>query len=143
MNKEPRSTKWRILGAVTVVLGVLMVAVPWVVFPVCGVGRYAPPAGQPVGHHGCHGTLDAETIIGIIIAVIGLVMAIRPRQRIVFVSSISVCILAILAVLFPIAITGVCKMSTMPCRLGTVPALVTASLLMGATALAGLLLSRK
>ncbi|MCP4600415.1 MAG: DUF4418 family protein [Proteobacteria bacterium] len=143
MNKRSGSTKWQILGAVTIVLGVLIVAVPWAVFPVCGVGRYAPLDGQLVGHHGCHSTLYAETIIGIIISAIGLVMVIWPRQRTVFVSSISVFILAILAVLFPVAITGVCKMSTMPCRLGTVPALVTGAVLIGAIALVGLAQSRK
>ncbi|MCP4605802.1 MAG: DUF4418 family protein [Proteobacteria bacterium] len=143
MPKKSRSTEWRILGAVTIVLGVLMIAVPWVLFPVCGVGRYAPPDGQPVGHHGCHGTLGAETIISIIIAAIGLVMTIWPRQWIVFVSSISVFLLAILVVLFPIAVTGVCRLSTMPCRLGTVPALITGAVLMGATAFIGLMLSRK
>ncbi|MCP4675108.1 MAG: DUF4418 family protein [Deltaproteobacteria bacterium] len=133
----------RVLGTAIGCLGVLIIVVPWIIFPVCGVGRYAPPPGQSIGHHGCHGTLDAETVIGVITIIAGLVAIILPRKRVVFAVSISVMLMAVLVVLFPAAITGVCKMSTMPCRLGTVPALYSVAILMGVTGSLGLWLSRK
>ena len=135
--------KARVLGIIFVILGVLLILTPWVIFPVCGVGRFAPPPGQSIGHHGCHGTLYAETIIGIITVVVGLFTALWSRQKVVMFSSISVFGLAVIAVLFPFLITGVCKMSTMVCRLGTVPGLVTVAVLMAIVATIGLGLSRR
>ncbi len=142
-NQRRSQTKWRVLGLVFVIAGVLLILTPWTIFPVCGVGRYAPPPGQTIGHHGCHNTLYIETIIGIITAVIGLISVIWSRHKVVLFASISVLCLAVLAVLFPFAITGVCKMSTMACRLGTIPGLVTVAIIMGLSAVIGLGLSRK
>jgi hypothetical protein len=137
------ATAARAFGVAVTVLGLLVLAVPSIIFPVCGVGRYAPLPGESIGHHGCHATLYAEIVIGLVVASSGLVAAIRPSGRKLTVLSIAVLVLAALVAAFPTLITGVCKVPTMPCRLGTVPALVITAVLVGATAAAGLLASRR
>jgi hypothetical protein len=49
-----KSQVWALL---LVLLGVIVVLIPWYLFPVCGVVRYAPPAGMLSRMHGCDGTL--------------------------------------------------------------------------------------
>jgi Domain of unknown function (DUF4418) len=131
--------KKRVFGLSVAACGVLLLLVPTVIFPVCGVGRYAPPDGQSIGHHGCHATLHAEIIIGILIMLVGVVAAIWQFRAIRIVGAIVLAVLAILIALFPLGITGVCKISSMPCRLGTVPGLCTMAILIGILATGSLI----
>lgn len=130
-------------GVAFIVLGLFLILVPWVIFPVCGVGRYAPADGTIAGVHACHGTLKAETVLGAVAIVAGLVPLFWPGRRVLLFSSIAVLFVAVFAVLFPAVITGVCKVPTMPCRLGTLPALVITGVLTGMAGLAGIIMSRK
>ena len=140
---EVRKMKARSIGIALAALGVLLVLTPWVLFPVCGVGRYAPGPGIASGAHPCHGTLLAETALGAAALVLGLFPVLWPGKNAVLGASIGAAVVAALVVLFPVAITGMCKVVTMPCRLGTLPALETAATLMMLTAALGLAVYRK
>jgi len=136
--------KDRVLGVVVIVLGALLILTPWVIFPVCMVGRNAPPKGLEVGHHmrhGCHDTLRAETALGVVAIGIGAVPLLWPRRKIKIAVSTATLIVAALVVLFPLKITGLCKMSDMACRIGTMPALATVAVVMGLAGLIGLIVS--
>lgn len=140
MNQD---NKARVLGAVIVILGILLVLTPMYIFPVCGVGRYAPPPGEPIGHHACHGTLKAVTVLGSVAVLAGLMPLLWPGRKTALTASAAALVIAALAVLFPTVITGLCKMPTMACRLGTLPALITIAVLTALTGAAGLYTSRK
>jgi Domain of unknown function (DUF4418) len=135
--------KNRGLGVFFIVLGILLILTPWIIFPVCGVGRYAPPSGQIVGHHGCHATLKAETIIGGITILAGMLPILWPKRKLVIPVAGFTIVLAVLSALFPTYITGMCKMATMPCNLGTTPAIIIISILMASGGVTGIFLNRK
>jgi hypothetical protein len=117
--------KARIAGVIILLLGLLLLLTPWLIFPVCGVGRNAAGVSRALGHHGCHGTLWAETAIGSATIIIGLLPLIWPKPRVLRPAAWASAGCALLAVLFPLFITGMCNFSTMPCRLATLPAIET------------------
>ena len=131
------------LGVLIIVWGLLLILVPWVIFPVCGVGRYAPPPGQPIGVHACHGTLKAETALGILTIVLGVVPLLWFRRGVVILVSAAAVVDAVLVILFPTVITGICKVPTMACRMGTLPALVILGIILGLTGMSGLVIGAK
>lgn len=124
---------------VVALLGVLLINVPILIFPVCEVGQ-SPLLGGPIdSRHGCHGTLHAEVVLGAITVATGFLLLISSTFRLRLAAYVVVLTVAVLAVLFPVTITGVCKMPTMPCRLGTVPALVTVGVFLGIVGLWGMI----
>lgn len=138
-NKRPL----RAVGALSMLLGGLVIAVPRWIFPACGRGPYAPPPGFPIGKHGCDDTVLAETIVGIVVAVLGLVCLVRPSRRLGTAAGIALIALALLIILFPTMLTGMCRLATMPCRLGTSPGLVGAGIGLAAAGVAALVWSRR
>ena len=131
----------KIPGVGFAVIGLLMVLTPWLIFPICGQGRYAPPPGAPDKPHKCIGTAYAATGFGAVIVLAGIVASARPRRRTVRGAAVATTALAGLAALAP-SYAGVCKVMTMPCRAGTVPALVFLFILSLAAAAATGLASR-
>ncbi len=130
-------------GAVIVVLGLLIILTPWYIFPVCGKGRHAPPPGTPIGVHGCHKTLKAETVLGLVTIGVGFVPIVWPRKKAALGAAAATMVLAVLVILFPTAITGMCKVKTMPCLTGTLPALWILTFIMAVAGAGGLLVARK
>ena len=120
--------KVRIFSLLIIALSVFLILIPWLLFPVCGVGRYAVQKGMMI--HGCGATLNFVTILGIIGIVIGVIVQVRPGRIIAIAASISFAVLGGLVILFPTAITGVCKVANMPCVYGTKPALIVAGFVM-------------
>ena len=127
-------TKARVLGVVLAVLGTLLILTPRYIFPVCGYG-------EP-GFHACHGTLKAETVIGAITILAAAIVILWPLKKTLLASSAASLVIAALVILFPTVITGMCKMPTMACRMGTLPALVTLGVVIALVGLAGILASR-
>jgi len=126
------------------VMGVLLILTPWVIFPVCGVGRYAPPGGVTLtGGHGCHQTLKAVTAMGLLAIIIGVVPTLWPRKKIVYAAAAATLPLALLTSVFPFKITGMCMDPTMPCNLGATPGVVTVSILMALIGIVGILVSKR
>jgi hypothetical protein len=123
-------TRARVFGGVLAALGIILILTPRYLFPVCGIG-------EP-GFHACHGTLKAETVLGAVTIVIGMLPVLWPLRKTTLAASVSAIVLAALVVLFPAAITGMCKMPTMACRMGTLPALVTLGVIIALTGAAGI-----
>jgi len=128
----------RIFGMLILVWGLILILIPWVLFPVCGAGRFASSPGHPEKPHPCWPTAKAETVLGILSIGIGLIPLLKPTRKSILGASLSSIIISVLVVLFPGFITGLCKAPTMACRIGTLPALVGLAIIMLLTGLAGL-----
>ncbi len=135
--------KSQIWALVLVLLGVIVVLIPWYLFPVCGAGRYAPPAGTIARMHGCDGTLKAATVLGVLVMCTGILPLLVKQYWAVLVAAVSTAIIGVLLILFPTSITGVCRIPTMPCVFGTKPALIIAGIvLLMASGIGGLLIKK-
>ncbi len=132
----------RAMGAVFMIFGGVVILVPRIMFPVCGLDGSQFLLKLP-GHHGCHPTLMAETILGVIAIITGMIPLFLPKKKVLFFSSIILIAIAALVMLFPSAITGLCKMPTMSCRLGTLPGLITTGIIMCCAGCAGIFMARK
>lgn len=136
--------KTQIWALVVLVLGIIVILIPWQLFPVCGVGRYAPPAGMLPRMHGCDSTLKAATVLGILVMIAGLLPMFAKHYWAGLVSAVSTAVIGGLLILFPTVITGVCRVPTMPCVIGTKPALIIAGIvLILAGCIGGLLMKKK
>jgi hypothetical protein len=131
-----------IFGIAVIFLGAILVATPWRIFPVCGKGRFAPAMGVAEKPHKCTNTLYAETALGFIAMALGCAALARFSKIFIFTASFGLMGLAVLVILFPLRLTGLCNMATMPCRMGTLPALVTIAVMMAITALSGMVQAR-
>jgi len=131
----------RAVGIVILALGLLLALIPWYIFPVCGQGRFAPLSGKKLMAHPCAGTARVETALAAAVALAGIAATARPRRRTTLAASIIAVGLAVPVALAP-AVAGICKMATMPCRIGTVPALGFVAVLLLAAGIAGMLLAR-
>lgn len=132
----------RLIGIVIVILGLLLLLTPWYIFPVCGKGRHAPGPGMVDKPHRCANSLYAETALGILTVGIGALALARPRRKILSATSASLLVVAALVSLFPLWITGMCKVATMPCRIGTLPGLILIAVLLAITSVAGMVQAR-
>lgn len=131
--------RMRGIGIAIVILGVFLVLTPWRLFPVCRVNGFMSfPSG-----HGCANTARAETALGFAAIILGGLPLFKPKRGLALFASVSALALALLVVLFPLAITGLCKAPTMACRVGTLPALIVIAFLLGLTGLVGIGLFRK
>jgi hypothetical protein len=126
MNKD----KGYVWALVVIVLGVIVTLIPWYLFPVCGVG---PANGTLAGLHECHGTLEAATVMGVLTMCAGLLSLLVKQYWAGLVSSVATTAIGVLLILFPTSITGVCRIPTMPCVLGTKPALIIAGIVLTLT----------
>jgi hypothetical protein len=133
----------RIVGVVITVIGILIVAIPWLILPVCGQVVAAQSPKNSTGVHGCDNTLIAETVIGCITILAGLMAAFIPKKKMILGVSLLTIVLAALVILFPTEITGVCKIPTMPCVYGTLPGLVVIGIGLALTGVSGFVISRK
>jgi vacuolar-type H+-ATPase subunit I/STV1 len=122
--------KSQVWALVLVLLGVIVVLIPWHLFPVCGVGRYAPPAGMLSRMHGCDNTLKAATVLGVLAMCTGILPLLVKQRWAILIAAALAAIFGVLLILFPIAITGVCRIPTMPCVFGTKPALIIAGIVL-------------
>lgn len=136
--------KNQVWALIVIILGVVVILIPWYLFPVCGVGRYAPPFGTLPRMHGCDGTLKAATVLGVLLVFAGVLPLFLRQLWAGIVSAASTVVIGVLVILFPTIITGVCKVPTMPCVFGTKPALVIAGIvLIVAGCIGGILFKKK
>ena len=144
LNKgETVMDKKKIVGLAYALTGLLNLSIPWILFPVCGIESGIIKNYSTFGTHGCHGTLVAVSILALLTVCAGLAFIFTKNKISALAISFSVMIFSILFILFPFAITGMCRMPTMACRLGTAPALTIGSSLLFALSLWGISLSRK
>ena len=131
------------LGTALIILGLLLILTPRYIFPVCGQGWHKSPAPMSWAKHGCDRTLTAESLLGIFTLAAALIPFFSASKKTLKTVSLLTIVIGALVILFPAGITGLCKVLTMPCRVGTFPALVILGMLFGVTGGLGLLLARK
>ncbi len=111
-------------GVLLVILGILVILVPWIIFPVCEMeGSYVITAAGAKLPMTCGWTARAETGVGALIVLAGgllIARSTRETRQAVGIFSIA---MGALVVLFPTVLIGMCKVATHPCRLTTLPAL--------------------
>ncbi|MDD1683155.1 MAG: DUF4418 family protein [Methanoregula sp.] len=118
------TTRSKGIGALLALLGIIVILVPWVIFPVCEMeGLYVQAVSGMQFPMPCGWTARAETGIGALIVVAGGLLMARntPDTR----QAVGVFSLALgaLVILFPTVLTGMCKLASHPCRMTTLPAL--------------------
>ncbi|OGP56102.1 MAG: hypothetical protein A2V67_14295 [Deltaproteobacteria bacterium RBG_13_61_14] len=130
----------RIFGFIILAMSIILYYLPSRLFPVCG---FPLPPGAEVGllaGHACSKTLRVTQGLAGLTFILGLAALLWTRPLIAWISSLAAAGLGILVILTPLAIAPVCKMPTMSCRLGTLPALVSFGILLSAVGGAGTLL---
>lgn len=102
-------------GVLFIVLGILEAVGPHTFIPVCDAmdGKFMK----------CYWTAQAETGIGISIVVLGVLLILLSSRQIRIGISIGIALNAILVILIPDALIGVCGKIHMSCRALTLPAL--------------------
>jgi hypothetical protein len=120
---DPKS-KIKGIGVLLVILGILVILVPWIIFPVCEMqGLYVESVSGMKFPMPCGWTARAEIGVGALIVVAGgiLIAMKTPETR----QAVGVFALALgaLVILFPTVLIGMCKLASHPCRTTTLPAL--------------------
>lgn len=108
-----------------ILLGALLSLIPTVIFPVC----------QSEKKMSCYYTSRAEFGIGIIIIILGVAYILFKSEELRAGISLSIAVNSILIVLLPLKLTGLCKMSDMACRIGTLPALIVIAIIIAAVSI--------
>jgi len=133
----------RLVGAITLALGIILYLTPTRIFPVCG---FPLEPGAEVGllaAMACYKTLRVAQALAAVAVIVGLIPALWAKPRVGLFSSIATVGLGILVILTPLVIAPVCRFPNMSCRLGTRPALITLGLLLTAAGGIGTWLLRK
>lgn len=113
------------LSITYVVLGVLLALIPTVIFPVCVSEKKMS----------CFYTGRAEVGLGLLIIILGIAYIFFKSSELRAGISLSIVGISALVALFPLKITGLCKMSDMACRIGTLPGLVVIAIIIAAVSL--------
>ncbi len=108
-----------------ILLGTLLILIPTVIFPVCVSEKKMA----------CFYTARAEIGVGTVIILLGLAYIFFKSAEIRAGIALSIAINSILIVLLPLKLTGLCKMSDMACRIGTLPALIVITIIIAAVSL--------
>jgi hypothetical protein len=108
-------TKRFLTGILFIILGLLVAIGPQTLFSVCGAhdGKFMK----------CHWTAQAELGIGFIVAILGLLLILIASRQFRIGISIGIFLNAILVLLIPNILIGVCGSLHMNCRILTLPAL--------------------
>ncbi|GHS90590.1 hypothetical protein FACS1894139_09880 [Planctomycetales bacterium] len=120
------------IGGAALVIGILIAFGPQTLFPVC------PPMEHITMK--CHSTARVEFALGLLVAVLGLLTLLTASASFRCGLTVSIFLNAVLALLIPAVLVGVCPGAHMGCRSLTLPALVLLSGLLatGAAASIGL-----
>lgn len=120
---DPRS-KINGTGALLVFLGIVVILVPWILFPVCEMGGlYIQAVSGMQFPMPCGWTARAESGIGALIVVAGGLLIARNTPETRQAAGVFTLALGALVILFPTVLTGMCKVASHPCRLTTLPVL--------------------
>jgi hypothetical protein len=112
------------IGAFLVLLGTMVILVPWIIFPVCEMGGlYVQAVSGMQFPMPCGWTARAESGIGALIVVAGGLLIARNTPETRQAVGVFGIALGALVILFPTLLTGMCKVASHPCRLTTLPAL--------------------
>lgn len=109
------------LSLIYLVAGLLVILIPTVLLPVCGASEKKMA---------CHYTKQAEIGVGAIIIFSGIAVLVLGNELIRAGISLYQAAVAVLVVLLPAKLTGLCKMSEMSCRAKTYPGLIVIGVLL-------------
>jgi len=150
-----RSNRQLILAGILVILGVLIIATPWYIFPVCeaeGITSHSSSSmsSMSMGSAGdsssgaasgtimkCGYTARAEAATGALIILAGLTLFALPGRDARRALGVIGTGLGAVTILIPTVLIGVCSAPNAPCRIGTLPALALLGVL---TAITGIYL---
>ena len=110
-----------ITSIIHIILGVLLILIPTVLFPVC-------PSDEM--RMSCFYTSKAEIGLGILSIILGIAELIASKDEIRAGLGIAQAAVAVLVLLYPLKLTGLCGMSDMRCRVQTLPALIVFSVIL-------------
>ncbi len=119
-----------IFASAFVLFGLLVILAPTVLFPVC----------ESEMKMACFYTKEAEIGVGLVIAALGVIYFFLKNKDIRLGISIAELLNAALVLALPAKLTGLCKMSSMACRVKTYPALIVLSVLLAVSAAADIFL---
>ncbi len=115
------------VGIIVIGLGMLVALIPEVIFPVC-TDMIELVNGKSLFMK-CHWTARAELVIGLLIIFDGIMLIGFKKREVSTALSIMLFLLGLSALLIPTALIGMCQTVTMPCRVGTEPALIVVSII--------------
>lgn len=119
--------KTSIFGITILVLGVLLALMPQILLPVCAKGlELANGNTVPMA---CHWTGIFSTVLGVLIALAGVLMLVFREAQTQQALGIFSAALALTTILIATCIVGVCKNAVMPCHMGTQPGVIVVSIL--------------
>ena len=119
-----------IIAALFIISGLLVILGPTALFPVCSAEKMKMA---------CYYTSKAEIGLGSLIGVLGIVYFFFKDKGVRLGLSIAQLANAVLILLYPLALTGLCGKEDMDCRVGTLPALIVLSVVLGVTAIVNIL----
>ena len=122
-------------GGIILVAGFLLALVPFVLFPVC-TESVALPSGKSLPMR-CLYTGHVESALGVLLALLGFLLCFYTNRAVRFGICLAGFCLSLLILAVPTLLIGVCLNTTMPCHIGTYPAVMV---LGGFTALVFLIL---
>lgn len=135
------SSKTTVIAVILIIVGVLIVIIPWTILPVCeAVGQSSPHAmkmDKSTPMMKCGYSARAETGAGILVSLLGLTLLVLPRRDSRRTAGILAIGLGIYVILLPVVLTGVCGTPTAPCVIGTKPGWILLGII---TILSGLIL---
>ena len=111
-----------IIGIIILVLGALLALVPQFILPVCS--KMLELANGNAVPMACHYTGLFATVAGILIAFYGLLSILLRKAQTWIALGFGTVALAFATLLVSTALIGVCKNATMPCHMGTQPAVI-------------------
>lgn len=139
-----RSNRQLILAGILVILGVLVIATPWYIFPICeaqgitshsmssmSMGSAADSSAGTIMK--CGYTARAEAAVGALIILAGITLLALPGRDARRAIGVIATGLGAVTISIPTVLIGVCSAANAPCRIGTLPALVLLGILTAVT----------
>ena len=114
------------VGIIAIALGMLVALIPILIFPVC-TSMFELTNGKSLFMK-CHWTAMAELLVGILIVFDGILIIGFKKRETRIALSIMLFLFGLTALLMSTVVIGMCATATMPCRIGTEPALIVVSI---------------
>lgn len=126
----------RIIAAVLILIGLLIILTPWYIFPICEIAEKSGTLQMETGgnndmnmesgsHMTCWYTAEAEAGTGALVILAGLVLLALPNRDSRRSLGIIAAGLGVVTVLLPTYLIGMCtSFPDTPCNIGTKPALI-------------------
>ncbi len=115
----------KFLAVLLLVLGVLIALTPRYIFPVCEYkGMRIMTQGGGYVPMRCFYTGQAELGLGLLIVLLSAFLLLSTQRETQIYLSLSLAAAFSLSLLLPTVLIGICRSPTMPCRVGTWPALL-------------------